>query len=136
MSGKTLGVGKHALLHVGDATMVKIILSNTKGQNIPAIKKTATDLSSVEAMQMQVAHPNPFTSHVDIPYIIGKTGTHEVRLVFTNIAGMVVDSYATTNTFGEYTYTWHPANLPEGVYFVTLYVDNKKMQSSKLIRVK
>ena len=136
MSGKALTVGKHALLYVGDAEMKQIVLSNAQGQNVPAIKKTATDLSSVEAMQMQVAHPNPFTSHIDIPYIVGQTGTHEVRLVFTNIAGMVVDSYATTNTFGEYTYTWHPANLPEGVYFVTLYVDNKKMQSCKLIRVK
>ena len=136
MSGKALTIGKHALLYVGDAEMKQIVLSNAQGQNVPAIKKTATDLSSVEAMQMQVAHPNPFTSHIDIPYIVGQTGTHEVRLVFTNIAGMVVDSYATTNTFGEYTYTWHPANLPEGVYFVTLYVDNKKMQSCKLIRVK
>ena len=136
MSGKTLGVGKHALLYVGDAAIEQIVLSNAQGQNIPAIKKTATNLSSVEAMQMRLPAPNPFTSHVAIPYIVGQTGTHEVRLVFTNIAGMVVDAYATTNTFGEYTYTWHPANLPEGVYFVTLYVDNKKIQSNKLIRVK
>jgi hypothetical protein len=56
--------------------------------------------------------------------------------VFTNIAGLTVDAYATTHTFGEYTYTWHPVGLPEGVYFVTLYVDGKKMQSCKLIRVK
>jgi hypothetical protein len=87
-------------------------------------------------MQMQVAHPNPFTSQVNIPYVVGQTGKHEVRLVFTNIAGMVVDTYATTNTFGEYTYTWHPTSLPEGVYFVTLYVDGKKIQTSKLIRTK
>ena len=136
MSGKTLGVGKHALLYVGDAAIEQIVLSNAQGQNVPAIRKTATNLSSVEAMQMRLPAPNPFTSHVAIPYIVGQTGTHEVRLVFTNIAGMVVDAYATTNTFGEYTYTWHPANLPEGVYFVTLYVDNKKIQSNKLIRVK
>ena len=136
MSEKTLGVGKHALLYVGDAEIKKIILSNVHGQNIPAIKKTATDLSSVEAMQMRLAHPNPFTTHVDIPYVVGESGKHEVRLIFTNIAGMMVDSYATTNTFGEYTYTWCPTSLPEGVYFVTLYVDEKKIQTSKLIRTK
>lgn len=136
MSGKVLEVGKHALLNVGDAELSNIVLSNAQGQNVPAIKKTPTGLSSIEAMQMQVARPNPFTTMVNIPYIVGQTGVHDVQLVFTNIAGMVVDSYATTNTFGEYTYTWRPGALPEGVYFVTLYVDGKKMQSNKLIRVK
>ena len=137
MSGKTLGVGKHALLYVGDAEMNQIILSNAQGQNVPAIKKTATDLSSVEAMQMRLPNPNPFTTQVNIPYVVGQSGKHNVRFVFTNIAGLIVDSYTTTNTFGEYTYTWHPANaLPQGVYFVTLYVDGKKIQSSKLVRVK
>lgn len=136
MSGKTLSVGKHALLYVGDADMKQIVLSNAQGQNVPAIKKTATDLSSVEAMQMRLPNPNPFTTQVNIPYVVGQSGAHEVRLVFTNVAGLTVDAYATTNTFGEYTYTWHPAGLPEGVYFVTLYVDNKKIQTSKLIKVK
>lgn len=137
MSGKTLGVGKHALLRIGDAVIEKIVLSNALGQNVLAIiKNTATDLSSVEAMQMRLPNPNPFTTQVNIPYVVGQTGKHEVRLVFTNVAGMTVDAYAITNTFGEYTYTWRPAGLPEGVYFVTLYVDGKKMQSSKLVKVK
>ena len=135
MSGKTLGVGKHALLYVGDAAMNKIILSNTKGQNIPAIQRTTTDLSSVEAMQMRLPSPNPFTTQVNIPYVVGQTGKHEVRLVFTNVAGLTVDSYSATQTFGEYTYTWRPGALPEGVYFVTLYVDGKKIQTSKLVKV-
>lgn len=136
MSKKTLGVGKHALLYVGDAEIKKIILSNTDGKNIPAIQRTTTDLSSVEAMQMRLPNPNPFTTQVNIPYVVGQTGAHQVRFVFTNIAGLVVDSYTTTNTFGEYIYTWRPANaLPQGVYFVTLYVDNKKIQTSKLVKV-
>jgi hypothetical protein len=136
MSGKTLGVGKHALLYVGDAEMKQIVLSNAQGQNVPAIRKTATDLSSVEAMQMRLPNPNPFTTQVNIPYIVGQSGKHEVRLVFTNVAGLTVDSYSATQTFGEYTYTWRPGALPEGVYFVTLYVDGKKIQSSKLVRVR
>ena len=136
MSKKTLGVGKHALLYVGDAEMKKIILSNADGQNIPAIQRTTTDLSSVEAMQMRLPNPNPFTTQVNIPYVVGQTGAHNIRFVFTNIAGLIVDSYTTTNTFGEYTYTWRPANaLPQGVYFVTLYVDGKKIQTSKLVKV-
>lgn len=135
MSKKTLGVGKHALLYVGDAEIKKIILSNAQGQNVPAIQRTTTDLSSVEAMQMRLPNPNPFTIQVNIPYVVGQLGKHEVRLVFTNVAGLMVDSYSATQTFGEYTYTWRPGALPEGVYFVTLYVDGKKMQSSKLVKV-
>lgn len=135
MSGKTLEVGKHALLYVGDAELNNIVLSNAQGQNVPAIKKTATDLSSVEAMQMRLPNPNPFTTQVNIPYVVGQSGKHEVRLVFTNVAGLMVDSYSATQTFGEYTYTWRPGALLEGVYFVTLYVDGKKMQSSKLVKV-
>ena len=136
MSGKVLEIGKHALLHIGDADLDKIVLSNAQGQNVPAIQKVATGLSSVESMQMRLPNPNPFTTQVNIPYIVGQTGAHEVQLLFTNLAGMVVDSYSATQSFGEYTYTWKPAGLPEGVYFVTLIVDGKKMQTSKLIRVK
>ena len=136
MSGKTLEVGRHALLYIGDAALDKIVLSNAQGQNVPAIKKVATGLSSTEAMQMRLPNPNPFSTMVNIPYIVGQTGQHHIQLVFTNLAGMVVDSYTTTNTFGEYTYTWKPGALPDGVYFVTLIVDGKKMQTNKLIRVK
>lgn len=136
MSGKTLEVGRHALLYIGDAALDKIVLSNAQGQNVPTIKKVATGLSSTEAMQMRLPNPNPFSTMVNIPYIVGQTGQHHIQLVFTNLAGMVVDSYTTTNTFGEYTYTWKPGALPEGVYFVTLIVDGKKMQTNKLIHVK
>ena len=136
MSGKTLEVGRHALLYIGDAALDKIVLSNAQGQNVPAIKKVATGLSSTEAMQMRLPNPNPFSTMVNIPYIVGQTGQHHIQLVFTNLAGMVVESYTTTNTFGEYTYTWKPGALPDGVYFVTLIVDGKKMQTNKLIRVK
>jgi hypothetical protein len=87
-------------------------------------------------MQMRLPSPNPFTTQVNIPYVVGQTGKHEVRLVFTNVAGLTVDSYSATQTFGEYTYTWRPGALPEGVYFVTLYVDGKKIQTSKLVKVK
>ena len=136
MSGKVLEVGKHALLYVGDAELSNIVLSNAQGQNVPAIRKTATDLSSVEAMQMRLPNPNPFTTMVNIPYIVGQTGVHNVELAFTNLAGLLVDSYIAKQSFGEYTYTWKPSNLPAGVYFVTLYVDGKKMQTIKLIHVR
>lgn len=135
MSGKTLPVGKHALLCIGDASVEGIVLSNPRGQNVPAIQGNATAISVAEAMQMRTAYPNPFTTEVTIPYVIGQTGTHDVRLVFTNVAGLVIDTYTAQQSFGEYSYTWRPAAaLPAGVYFVTLYVDDKALQVAKLIR--
>lgn len=133
MSGKTLGIGKQALLRIGDATLEGIVLSNPRGQNVPAIQGSATAISVAEAMQMQSAYPNPFTTEVVIPYIIGQTGTHNVRFVFSNVAGLVVDTYSAQQTFGKYTYTWHPTALPAGVYFVMLYVDDKALQVAKLV---
>lgn len=135
MSGKTLPVGKHALLRIGDAAVEGVVLSNPRGQNVPAILGSATAISVAEAMQMRTAYPNPFTTEVTIPYIIGQTGTHDVRFVFTNVAGLVIDTHTAQQFFGEYTYTWRPdAALPAGVYFVTLYVDDKALQVAKLIR--
>lgn len=135
MSGKTLSVGKHALLRIGDASVENIVLSNPRGQNVPAILGSATAISVAEAMQMRTAYPNPFTTEATIPYIIGQTGTHDVRFVFTNVAGLVIDTYTAQQSFGEYTYTWRPdVALPAGVYFVTLYVDDKALQVAKLIR--
>lgn len=135
MSGKTLGIGKHALMRIGDAAVENIVLSNTQGQNVPAISGQVTAISTSESMQMRLPNPNPFSDAVTIPFVVGKVGTHSVQLCFTNVAGLTVDTYTATLPFGEHTYTWHAASMPAGVYFVTLYVDGKKIQNNKLIHI-
>ena len=102
-----------------------------------ALNTLLLDLLKVEVLQWWLDGASidlRLTSLLD-PYVVGQSGKHEVRLVFTNVAGLMVDSYSATQTFGEYTYTWRPGALLEGMYFVTLYVDGKKMQSSKLVKV-
>lgn len=136
MSGKTIPVGKHALLRIGNADVESIVLSNPQGQNIPAIRGEATGLSVTESMQLRLPNPNPFTDEVSIPYVIGQNGTHEVELLFTNVAGMPVHRYTANQTFGEYTYLWRAAALPTGIYFVTFYADGKAMQTCKLIHIR
>ena len=135
MNGKTLGIGKHALMRIGDAAVENIVLSNTQGQNVPAISGQVTAISTTESMQMRLPNPNPFSDAVTIPFVVGKAGTHNVQLRFTNLAGLTVDTYTATLPFGEHTYTWHAASMPAGVYFVTLYVDGKKIQNNKLIHI-
>lgn len=44
MSGKTIGVGKTALLQIGDAEMTSIVLSDAQGHNVVASPQASTDL--------------------------------------------------------------------------------------------
>lgn len=134
MSGKTIPAGRHALLEIGDAELSSIVLSDTQGHNVLPIDGTTTNLGVVEQMQLSAPYPNPFREQVVVPYLIGQSGEHAVRMVFTDVAGRTINVYTTTNDFGSYSYTWTPAEgmLP-GVYFVSLYVDNKLMQTSKIV---
>lgn len=136
MSGKTIPAGRHALLEIGDAELSSIVLSDTQGHNVLPIDGTTTNLGVVEQMQLSAPYPNPFREQVVVPYLIGQSGEHAVRMLFTDVAGRTIDVYTTTNDFGSYSYTWTPAEgmLP-GVYFVSLYVDNKLMQTSKIVYI-
>ena len=136
MSGKTIPAGRHALLEIGDAELSGIVLSDTQGHNVMPINGTTTNLGVVEQMQLSSPYPNPFREQIVVPYLIGQSGEHAVRMVFTDVAGRIIDVYTTTNDFGSYSYTWTPAEgmLP-GVYFVSLYVDNKLMQTSKIVYI-
>lgn len=47
MSGKTLAPGKHALLRVGNATNVNLVLSDAKGNNVETVNGNTTRLTGV-----------------------------------------------------------------------------------------
>ncbi len=136
MSGKTLKVGRHALLEIGEAEVEDVVLSDVRGRNVVALRGDATGISSVEKIQMNVPSPNPFREQVTIPYVIGKSGSHDVKLAFSDISGRMIDSYTTTAGYGNYSYTWKPnRKLTDGIYLVTLYVDGKLVQTSKLVHI-
>lgn len=48
MSGKTLGIGKNALLQIGDAELTDIVFSDTQGHNIPAAPQVSTALDGTK----------------------------------------------------------------------------------------
>ncbi len=135
MSGRSIPAGTHALLQIGDeATVTEMVLSDTKGKNITAVDGNATGIGKVEAVQLQMPSPNPFTTVLHVPYTIGKSGSHEVTIAFSDMAGRTIDAYHTENTQGEYTYTWYPKALAKGLYLVSLYLDGELMQTVKVIR--
>ena len=135
MSGRSIPAGTHALLQIGsEAVVTEMVLSDTKGKNITAVNGDATGIGKVEAVQLQMPSPNPFTTVLHVPYTIGKSGNHEVTIAFSDLAGRTIDAYHTENTQGEYTYTWYPKALEKGLYLVSLYVDGELMQTVKVIR--
>ena len=135
MSGQTIAAGTHALLQIGaEAVVTEVVLSDTRGKNITAVNGDATGIGKVEAMQLQMPAPNPFTTVLNVPYTIGKSGSHEVTIAFSDMAGRTIDAYHTVNTPGEYTYTWYPRALQKGLYLVSLYVDGELMQTVKVIK--
>ncbi len=134
MSGQRIPAGTHALLQIGDEAIVtEMVLSDTKGKNITAVDGNATGIGKVEAVQLQMPSPNPFTTVLHVPYTIGKSGSHEVAISFSDMAGRTIDAYHTENTQGEYTYTWYPKALAKGLYLVSLYLDGELMQTVKVI---
>ena len=135
MVGKTLSTGKHALLRIGDgAQTVQVALSDPTGTNVVAIEAAESSIQSIEAAQMRIPTPNPFDDAVSIPYVIGKAGNHDVEIIFTDITGRTVGRYATTAAYGEHSYTWKAIGLGSGIYFATLSVDGKFVQSSRLVK--
>ena len=66
MSGKTLGVGKNALLQIGDADLTDIILSDAQGHNVAAAPKISTALDGttfVPAASKYLQEGNLFIKH-------------------------------------------------------------------------
>lgn len=55
LNGRTLAPGKHALLHIGDAEIASLRLSDTQGRNVNAV---GNDVTSVSRMGSGVMHVN------------------------------------------------------------------------------
>jgi hypothetical protein len=123
------------LLHIGNSTVDNILLSDSRGVSILAVSGNATGIETPEALQFEHPYPNPFTTQLTIPYIIGKDGQNKVEINFCDISGRVIDKYTTTVTgMGKYTYTWIPrGGLTKGLYLVTLRVNGANAQTMKVI---
>ncbi len=134
MSGKTLKAGRHAIMKIGEAETAEVVLSDTQGHNVIAMAGNATGISAVEKVQMTVAYPNPFADKVTIPYAVGKDGEHNIRIAISDLAGKEIHVYNAVKGYGSHSYTWQPATaLAKGLYFATLYVDGRQIQTAKLI---
>lgn len=78
--------------------------------------------------------PNPFNSQLTIQYQLSETS--EVSLVIFDVTGREVETLSRgIRNAGTHVETWDAENLPEGVYFCRLTLDNVNL-IQKIIRIR
>ena len=137
MSGAKLGVGKHAILRIGDAEMDEMILSDTEGVNVIAVEDMMNVNTPTEVYALNKAYPNPFNGSLNIPYVVG-TASAKVTLTISNMMGQeVANINLGTQSRGEYNYEWQPkTDMPAGIYIINMYVNGNMMQREKVVYMK
>lgn len=135
MSGKTIAAGKNAILQIGDHAVSEIKLSDAMGNNVMAINGNVNSgIGTIETVQFKVPYPNPFTSQLTVPYVVGKEGCKQAKFVMTDVMGRTVGSYNADATMGEHTMVISGDGYSTGLYFLSLYVDGKLMQTSCVLK--
>ena len=135
MTGKTLSTGKHALLRIGDARITEVVLCDATGKSVVGIDGNTSGVGAIEAMQMELPYPNPFNDVLTVPYKVGKDGMHDVKIVISSVTGATVAMHSEKADYGYHTWTWNAGkDVAAGVYFVSLYVDGKLMQTAKAVK--
>lgn len=135
MSGKTIEAGKNAILQIGDHAVSDIKLSDAMGNNVMAINGNVNSgIGTIETVQFKVPYPNPFTSQLTVPYVVGKEGCKQAKFVMTDVMGRTVGNYNADATMGEHTMVISGDGYSTGLYFLSLYVDGKLMQTSRVLK--
>lgn len=135
MSGKTIAAGKNAILQIGDHAVSDIKLSDAMGNNVMAINGNVNSgIGTIETVQFKVPYPNPFISQLTVPYVVGKEGCKQAKFVMTDVMGRTVGSFNADATMGEHTMVISGDGYSTGLYFLSLYVDGKLMQTSRVLK--
>ena len=136
MNGAVIPAGKQALLRIGNRELTDIILSDPEGNGIIALKGgdlAVTDLEAVPAQIMR-AFPNPFEKEVTITFAIGSDRSQNATLVMTDMQGrQIASAKVETPSAGRYSYIWNAEKQRKGIYFVTLYLDDQKAHTVKVV---
>ena len=135
MSGKTIAAGKNAILQIGDHAVSDIKLSDAMGNNVMAINGNVNSgIGTIETVQFKEPYPNPFASQLTVPYVVGKEGCKQAKFVMTDVMGRTVGSYNADATMGEHTMVISGDGYSTGLYFLSLCVDGKLMQTSRVLK--
>ena len=76
--------------------------------------------------------PNPVSGNLNV--IIGRTDNVKVQIIMSNAAGQRVYSNSFDQAAGLQTKLIPMQTLSKGVYFVSVYINNKKELTKKILR--
>lgn len=91
----------------------------------------ATDVTEVVKENRFKVFPNPFQGEINVMGLAGFNETYQATLM--DVSGKVIVSKQINNTFLSQQQLAVPANLPQGVYFLTI-ANQKFNQSIKLVK--
>ncbi len=117
--GTVFEAGVHALFQVNDAEVNYFLASNACGDVVDGRDGAFLGIND---NTMAPAYPNPFSTSVTI------NNNENAEFVVTSMTGQVVYRTATSSNF-----VWTPENVNSGVYFINVYVDGVKTQTSKVV---
>lgn len=135
LSGKSVPAGSHALLRVGNASIDRLVLSDSYGKKIMVADATNfSGVGALECMQMGKVWPVPFVDVVNVPVMIGKEGMHKVELELTSLSGAGVLSAEAYLGYGENMMQLNAGSVGNGFYLLSMKVDGRLMQTVKVIK--
>ena len=112
---------------------------STAGQPLGDLNWWDLDITSVEDKLLDVSanlrnYPNPFNQSTTIAYELDKNAQVDLRL-FNAVGQPVGILYQGKQIAGEYKVSWTPRNLPAGIYYYQLRV-NEAISTNKMVFVK
>ena len=82
-------------------------------------------------------YPNPFNPNTTISFSLNNTPQEKVQIVIYNIKGQLVEEFRLTNyKLGVNEIVWDAEQFSSGVYFYKLTVNNKTIDSRKMLLLK
>ena len=85
--------------------------------------------------KLQQNYPNPFNPSTKIQFEIKKFG--DIKIIVNDLLGKEIETIVNENlNSGIYEKSWYAGNYSSGVYFYTMFVDGKRIESKKMMLTK
>ena len=98
-------------------------------------KEIEVDFSSPQKFELTQNYPNPFNPQTNIQFTLPNDAN--VKLQIMNVLGESVSILIDENiTAGAHNYEFNAERFPSGIYFYSLEVDGKILETKKMILLK
>lgn len=134
ISGRSVAAGENAILAIGDADIAGILLCDTAGRQILAVRSEHSGIDAVSLAELRLVTPNPFRDEIAVPVVLGGAGEHEVAIRFFSLDGSERLVSTSVLGYGEHTVAVDTRSLAEGFYMLTLTVDGTAVDTAKVIK--